>query len=257
MTKILLLSMLLVAVPAGAPLASAAEVKDELEYLRREVYHLRQEIAELKAMLKQVLAAQGARVPPTPVPKTVTVPVDGFPSLGRADAPLTLVEFSSYQCGICKQHHGSVLPKLKAEYVDTGKVRYVFRDLPLRSEPNAPAAASAAHCAGAQGRYWEMHDALFKQQHDLSVEALKSQAQALGLDASKFSACLEGGTFAATVERGVADAQAAGFRGTPSFVVGPTAANGIAITGVRVIGAQSFAVFKQVIEQELERLSSK
>jgi protein-disulfide isomerase len=182
--------------------------------------------------------------------------VDGAPALGRPDAPLTLVEFASYQCVICKQHHDTVFPKLKQEYIDSGKVRYVFRDLPLKNEPRAAAAANAAHCAGAQGKYWEMHRALFEKQSDLSAEGLAARAKALGLDTGKFAACLSADTFAALVQRGPADAQGAGFRGTPSFVLGPTA-DGDRITGVRVIGAQSFAAFKQVIEHQLEEIGGK
>ncbi|MBI4241628.1 MAG: DsbA family protein [Candidatus Rokubacteria bacterium] len=133
-------------------------------------------------------------------------------------------------------------------------MRYVFRDFPLAMEPDAPRADRAAHCAGRQGRDWEMHDELFKHQEDLSADALKRRAQAVGLDLSKFAACFDSERLAAVVEQGIADARAAGFRGTPSFVLGPTA-DGDKVTGLRLIGAQPFAAFRQVIEHELERLA--
>lgn len=191
MTRVLTaITLAAVLVGLGGP-ARAADIQDELEFLRREVYRLRREIAEMKVLLTRALAAQGIRPTPSPAPRTATVPVAGHPSLGRPDAPLTLVEIASYQCAFCKRHFESVFPKIKTEYIDTGKLRYVFRDLPLRSEPDAPNAARAAHCAGEQSRYWDMHGELFKHPEDLSIEKLKGRAQAIGLDTGKFSQCLD------------------------------------------------------------------
>ncbi len=182
--------------------------------------------------------------------------VAGHPAMGRADAPVTVVEFSSYQCPFCKRHFDTVLPKIKQEYIDTGKVRYVFRDFPLKSQPDSPTAAKAVHCAGEEGRYWEMHDVLFNNQGDLSIAALKRYADSLGLNGQQFSACLESDKFTTIVEQNVADGLAVGIRGTPSFLIGPTE-NGPSIRGRLLVGAQSFAAFKQAIERELAEISKR
>ena len=124
------------------------------------------------------------------------------PSLGRKDAPVTLVEFSDYECPFCQRHFLSVLPEIKREYVDTGKVRYVFVDFPLEQlHPHARKAAEAAYCAGEQGRYWEMHDALFTNQQALELPQLGGHARNLGLDATAFESCLFSGRHAARVAR--------------------------------------------------------
>src|SRR5206468_10780677 len=121
------------------------------------------------------------------------------PSLGRADAPVTLVEFSDFQCPFCGRFFATTLPALKQDYIDTGKLRYVFRDFPLdQLHPNARNAAAAAHCAGEQGKYWEMHDTLYRNQRTLQVEHLKGFALELSLNGNAFTTCLDGGKYAAT-----------------------------------------------------------
>lgn len=141
------------------------------------------------------------------------------------------------------------LPKIKETYIDTGKVRYEFKDFPLPSHPNAPKAAEAARCAGAQGAYWAMHYRLFddqngwsKQAEEAIVDILVSYAQDLELDAEAFRSCLESGQFGELVRLDQWEGQRAGVRGTPSFLV-----NGQLLTG-----AHPFESFQEIIEAELQ-----
>ena len=193
-------------------------------------------------------AAQGA---PTAPAGPVRASLGDAPALGRPDAPVTLVEFSDYQCPFCQRFFVATLPALKKDYIDTGKVRYVFRDYPLdQIHPQARKAAEAAHCAGEQGKYWEMHDVLFGNQQTLQPPKLSEHARALGLDGARFDQCLTSGTHAARVSQGLTDGLAAGVQGTPGFVVAKTTP-GDAVEGALVVGAQPVEVFRRLIDQLL------
>ncbi len=106
---------------------------------------------------------------------------------GRADAPLTLVEFTDYQCPYCRRFEAQTWPLLKRDYLDTGKLRFIVRDLPLEFHAAALPAAEAAHCAAEQGKFWPMHAVLLASGTQLTAEALRQQARALGLDVERFS----------------------------------------------------------------------
>lgn len=165
---------------------------------------------------------------------------------GDPDAPVTIVEFTDYQCTFCKRHFDETDPQIQADYVDTGQVRYVIRDLPLSFHANAAKAAEAARCAGDQDQYWEMHDALFANQDawaNLSdpTSAFSGYAQELGLNTGNFDNCLNSGTHAQAVQDDLALAQELGASGTPTFF----------INGNQLVGAQPLASFQAVIDSEL------
>lgn len=160
------------------------------------------------------------------------------PSRGNAQAPITIVEFADFQCPYCSRA-AATLEKVVGAY--QGKVRVVFRHFPLSFHEKAPKAAEAGACADEQGKFWEMHDALFESQ-ELEPDALKAQAQKLGLDAAKFDECLDSGRTAALVKRDMAAGQKAGVTGTPAFF----------INGRVLSGAQPEDEFHKVIDQELE-----
>jgi protein-disulfide isomerase len=224
------------------PDSSQAGVEEEIAELRREVAEIKKEVGEIKNLL------QGALKPQSPPKVTAAVGVSGRPSLGRQDAPVTLVEFSDYQCPFCKRHFSTVYPLLKKDYIDTGKLRYIFRDFPIPSlHPQAQKAHEAAYCAREQNRYWEMHDILFENSQDLSVPSLKSYATKIALKHDQFNACLESGKYAGEVEKEIADGTQVGVSGTPSFFIGPSG-SGEKITGTMITGAQPLATFKQVID---------
>ena len=160
------------------------------------------------------------------------------PSRGPANAPVTIVEFSDFECPYCSRAEETVSEVMRV-YGD--KIRLVFRDLPLPNHQNAPKAAEAAHCAGEQGKYWEMHAKLFANQRALEVPSLKGYAKDLKLDQAKFDKCLDTGATAALVEAGKKAGDEAGVNGTPAFFV----------NGVLISGAQPFDAFKEVIDAEL------
>lgn len=183
-------------------------------------------------------------------PGDLLVAVQGAPALGPDRARVTIVEFSDYQCPFCRRHSSQVLPELVKEYVKTGKLRYVFRDFPITSiHPQAHRLHEAAHCAGDQGRYWEMHDRLFEDSRRTEAKDLAARARALGLDAQRFEQCVAEGVHAARVRQGVADGENARVRGTPTFFVGLTAPDGAPMRPQRlIVGAQPYAAFKQAID---------
>ena len=157
-----------------------------------------------------------------------------------------------YQCPYCKRFFQNTLPTLKSEYIETGKVRYVYRDFPVdRTHPHARKAAEAAQCAGEQDKYWEMHDVLFQNQPALDVEKLKAYARTLQLDSTAFDACLEQGKYAAEVRKDCEDGVAPGVSGTLGFFLGKTGPDDT-IQGTLIIGARPFPVFRQAIADLLE-----
>jgi protein-disulfide isomerase len=171
-------------------------------------------------------------------------------ALGRASAPLTMIEFTDYQCPYCRRFQAEVWPKLKREYVDTGRLRYIARDLPLQIHAAAAPAAEAAHCAGEQGRFWEMHAALLGGPADLGSGGIERRAHAVGLDMTRFDECLARNKYSAVIAAHEQEADAAGIDGTPGFVVG-RAAHG-ELTGVRIEGALPFDQFDALLRELLE-----
>ena len=147
------------------------------------------------------------------------------------------------------------MPKLEDEYIKTGKLRYAVRDFPLESiHRNAFKAAEATHCAGAQGKYWELHYRFFANQTKLSRAELTAHAQAVGLDTAAFDQCVDSGRYAARVRSDLAEAQRAGASGTPTFFLGLTDQNSGQFKSVRVLrGAQPFESFKEAIDSLLAR----
>jgi protein-disulfide isomerase len=185
-------------------------------------------------------------------PPPSTLRIAGEPAQGSASARVVLIEFSDYECPYCATYATEVLPQVAAQYIATGKVRYVFRDYPLPMHANAGRAAEAAHCAGAQGKFWEMHDLLFTNAAALEVDKLPGYAKTLGLDGKAFGACLSSGRFAADIRQDVAEANAAGVNSTPSFFVGLAQPDGSVKLVRRLNGARPFADFRAVIESALQ-----
>ena len=173
-------------------------------------------------------------------PYRVPVELAGAPLRGNPKAPVTIVEFSDFQCPFCVRARPTVA-RVREAYGD--RVRWAFRHYPLDFHPLAQKAGEAAACAGEQDRFWQMHDRLWANSAKLEVPELKAHAQALGLDAPAFAACLDSGRHASLVERDLAAGQAYGVSGTPAFFV----------NGRPLIGAQPFEAFQQVIDDELAR----
>ncbi|MBT4651269.1 thioredoxin domain-containing protein [Candidatus Woesearchaeota archaeon] len=160
---------------------------------------------------------------------------------GNLNAPVTIIEFSDFECPFCGKYVETTYPEIVKNYIDTGNVNYVFRDFPLDFHPDAQKAAEAAECAGEQEKYWEMHDLLFANQELLSVNDLKQYALDLSLDSEEFNSCLDSGEMAEEVQKDLQDGQAYGVTGTPAFF----------INGKLISGAQPYEAFEQEIEAAL------
>jgi len=178
-----------------------------------------------------------------PTPAAIA-PTDDALILGDPDAPVTIIEFSDYQCLFCVRHFQETWPQLQAEFVDTGRVWYVFKDLPITSiHPQAPQAHEAARCAGEQGAYWAMHDRLFAGQAEWAgrsdhVATFKGYAAELELETAAFDACLDSGRWAGAVNADLAEGAGLGVRGTPTFF----------INGYPLVGAQPYETFQYAID---------
>ena len=200
-------------------------IKQQKSGERREAF-----ITELKGKYKTTIALK---------PPITEVSTAGRPARGSANAPVTIIEFSDYECPFCKRSAEAV-EKVMTAYGD--KVRLVHRDYPLPMHQHARPAAEAAHCANAQGKFWPYHARLFASE-DLSTEKLQAMATEVGLDRAKFDECLSQQTFKADVDKDMADGNNAGVTGTPAFF----------INGRLLSGAQPFEKFKEVIDEELAR----
>jgi protein-disulfide isomerase len=167
-------------------------------------------------------------------------------SFGSTSAPLTLVEFTDYQCPFCKRFHDQTWPELKRNYVDTGKVRYLVRDLPLQFHAEAMPSAIAAHCAGDQGQFWPVHEALFAIAEPLSAGAARKIALHLGVKVEQFDSCVQGAAVANAIKADTAEAERIGINGTPGFVLAQR--SGGKLDGTVLLGAQPYQVFASRID---------
>ena len=184
----------------------------------------------------------------------ILVSVDDDPMRGDPNAPITMIEFSDFQCPFCLKFHTQTLALIQKDYIDTGKVNFVYRDFPIQAiHPNAVPAALAAECADDQGMFWEYHDNLFDNQQNWgglatasAVNTFKQYAAELGLDAVEFDACLDSGKYVDEIRNDLQAGQSYGVTGTPGFFIGNDK-----IGYVNVSGAQPYSVFERVIDQLL------
>jgi protein-disulfide isomerase len=178
-------------------------------------------------------------------PLRADIDVGDSPAKGPSDAPVTLVEFSDFECGYCGRLR-KTLSDIKDNYGD--QLRIVFRQFPLQMHRNAQKAAQAALCANDQGKFWPMHDLLFQEQSQLDVVALKDKASRLGLDRAVFDSCLDSGRHAETVQKDMRDGAGLGVTGTPAMFI-----NGIPLPG----GALPYEAVAKAIDEELERIDDR
>lgn len=187
--------------------------------------------------------------PRHPLPAT-PLSLDGATLKGSGTAPIVLIEFSDYQCPYCAAAEKEPLAAIKTEYIDTNRVQLAFRHNPLTAKhPQAMTAAEAALCAGQQGKFWEIHAALFRNPMNLTHADLVERAADAGLDLARFSACLASGQTAKQVEDDMAIARAIGLSGTPAFLIGRRQVDGrVKVTGV-LVGAMPVEAFAEEIER--------
>ena len=216
----------------------------EGEALQSQVTILQDRVKQLEAAV-QTLASRAAN-PGNPV---VSLPDTTDPQrrLGRADAPVVIVEFSDLQCPYCRRFDQQTLPWLKREYLDTGKVRFESRDYPLDFHAQAVAASLLAHCAAREGKFWELREAVFGVQGSLATDGLEQAAAAVGLDAAKRAACAKDEpALRQAIEAEKSLGQSVGVQGTPSFLVGRVV-NG-KVEGTVLVGAGLPETFRKRLE---------
>jgi protein-disulfide isomerase len=190
-------------------------------------------------------SAQAPTIPNVPTGEAPAVDnsklVDNDAVKGDKNAPVTIVEFSDYECPFCGKFYSQTLPQIEEKYIKTGKVKLIYRDYPLGFHAQAQKAAEAAECAGEQGKYYEMHNLLFEKGVAGGVSSFKAYAKEIKLDTAKFDQCLDSGKMSSEVQKDAADGGKYGVQGTPAFF----------INGKLLSGAQPYSVFQQAIEAEL------
>jgi len=198
-------------------------------------------LVALQAKYNVKIVAEAPARPRIDLPKAAS----DAPALGPDGAPVTIVEFSDFQCPYCARSSSVLIPQVRKTYGD--KVRIVFRDFPLDSHREAVPAAVAARCAGRQGKFWEMHDKLFSHQREMGEALYQKAAKEIGLDAAKFSECRKDPKVAEAVKSDLRDGTKAGVGSTPTFFV----------NGLPVEGAIPFDEFRKVIDAELAAMAKK
>ena len=202
---------------------------------------------ELKLLQNQLPTKQAA--------EPVKISADNDPIIGNPDAPITIIEFSDFQCPFCARFNAQTLPSILEEYIDQGKVKLVFRDFPIQSiHPNALPASVAAECANDQNKFKEMHDILFEKQSEWNkletaetLSLFSQYASNFEIDQETFDSCLTSGKHIAEIKKDLEDGREYGVTGTPGFFVGNDQ-----IGFVELKGAQPFESFKKVIDAQLD-----
>ncbi|MBI2034614.1 MAG: DsbA family protein [Candidatus Levybacteria bacterium] len=182
-------------------------------------------------------------------PTKLDVGIGKLPLLGDANAKVTIVEFSDFQCPFCRKFYNEALQQIKKDYIDTGKVKLAYRHFPLSFHPMSMPSALASECANEQGRFWDYHDKMFEEQEKLgqgtvqyTSDDLKTWAQNIGLNTTQFNTCLDSEKYKDKVQKDISEATAAGVNSTPTF----------SINGEIVEGAQPFNAFKTAIDRALK-----
>lgn len=244
--RTLIISVVVISIVAAFFAGSYVSLKSD-ELTKSE---LNEAIAKLESKIvkSQQIAGQ-------PNVQPISISIDDDPIIGNQDAPITIVEFSDYQCPFCARFQSQTLPLILEQYVETGKVKFVFRDFPIQSShPNALPAAAAAECAHEQDKYWEYHDALFENQNiwnreDIAsaITIFKEYATKLNLNQEQFDSCLDSGKYIEEISKDLNDGKDYGITGTPGFFIG-NEKKGF----VKLSGAQPFEAFKSMIDSQLD-----
>jgi protein-disulfide isomerase len=232
-----------VALIAGAACASRADVEE----LKKEVESLKAAQAQLAKQVGGARPQQQARALPASIDLT------GAPFKGSATSTVALVEFSDYECPYCIRHFTQVMPEIQRAYIDSNKIRYMFRDFPIDElHPQSIRAHVAAHCAVEQGKFWDLHNRLFSKAGSHTPDELAARAAESGLNPSAFAACVAADKYSTAIRQSTAFAISLGASGTPFFVVGKFDPKTSQLTSLKSIpGAYPFTQFQQLIDAAL------
>jgi len=219
--------------PAASPM-SQQQINEEMLKELRAIHELLERLAQPQ--------------PAAPQPTSAKVPNQTGFALGQPDAPLTMIEFTDLQCPFCRQYVTVTFDEIKRNWIDTGKLRYLSRDFPLDFHPQALPAARAARCAGEQGKFWEMRMRLMRNANLLSPDYIAKAAADLQLDGTAFAACTASTKFDADIRADMVEGAKITITGTPTFVIGRTAAT---IEGPVIVGAQPYVQFDAKLKELL------
>jgi len=223
------------AIAEGISKKQGDEILKELKTIRTLLQHNNNIVQQQKAVA---------------IPEKVEVSINAGASLGKNDAPLVLVEFTDYQCPFCKRFYDNTFPELKKQYIDSGKLRFISRNLPLKFHKNAESAALAAACANDQNKYWKMRKFLFSDPNKLEPDNITIYAKQSGLNMESFNTCMTKRLHSQTIQKDIAAARAVGVSGTPSFVLAKN--DGDIVEGEKIIGAQPFSILNDKIQRLLK-----
>jgi protein-disulfide isomerase len=230
------------------PLAAVALSAQDPGITRQQADEILNELRQIR----QLLEKQGGKVPAQPqeqAPVRAKLSLEGVPMLGSKNAPVTMVEYTDYECPFCQRFHVTVFGELKKNYIDTGKVRFYSRDMPLDFHANAMRAALAARCANEQGQFWTLREIMSANPQRLQMESLLENAKTLKMDVNAFRSCVESDKYKNAVQTDVMEAMKIGASGTPSFIVGRSTPEGV--DGELVVGALPYPVFDAKLKELL------
>jgi protein-disulfide isomerase len=242
------LGILAIALSAAVGAGAAQPSNDDLANLKDEVARInvqQQQILASLDELKKMLKSPGQ--PPLKVRPTMSVA--GEPFKGAPAAKLAIIEYADFQCPFCRRFEHDIYPQIRDSYVNTGKLKYFHRDMPLSFHQGAMPAARAVHCATEQGKFWEMHDSLLEDAASLSVADIDAQAGKLGLNVAALDKCVSSDRFADIIQRSITEANEMQITGTPTFIIGTLDAQGNLMSVKKtVVGATSFEAFKAALD---------
>jgi protein-disulfide isomerase len=232
-----------------------AALKRQVQELKAQQAAMQRDLDTIKSILQGIAGprAQAQQAPLADPFVNKSVAIANEPTRGNAGARITMVEVSDYQCPFCRRQSLQIMPQLLTEYVNSGKVKYVFINYPIAQlHPDSFKSHEAADCAGDQGKYWQMHDSLFTNPPAHDASQLSAQAKSLGVDTGKFDACLSGGRHANAIRASIERMQQLGVGGTPLTLIGLTPAPGEPMKIVSsVYGAKPYDEFKSAIDAAL------
>ena len=225
-----------------SPQQEVGELRTEVQQIKAQQQLILERLDEVRTLLK------GNNGPP-PVQPPATMSMAGAPFRGEAGAPVAIIEYGDFECPFCRRFQHTTYPQIQEAYIKTGKLRYYYRDMPLPFHPQALPAARAAHCAGEQGKFWQMHDSLFAEEGPLEVGGIDARGTQLGLDVAKLKACVGSDRFATVIQKGLDEAAQMQITGTPTFLVGTVDAKGNIVSIKKaIVGAQPFEAFKATVD---------
>jgi protein-disulfide isomerase len=248
-------------VAAGTAQSTQPQQGEDIGALKNDIQQLKtqqQLILDRLDELKKLLNTRGGNAQPAlKVPDTMGV--DGELFRGESTAQVAIIEYADIECPFCRHFERDIYPRVFDDYIKTGKARLYYRDMPLPFHEHAVPAARAAHCAGEQGKFWEMHDSLFTDKASapgpsgrnagLGTSDIDERATKLGLDTGKLDACIASTRFADVIKHSSDEAAKMNIEGTPTFVIGTIDPNGNVVSVKKtIVGAQPFGAFKAAID---------